>query len=220
MAVAAAHYLEILDKEGYRVDGESEGLEHEGQIDVTSWNWDVSDKSAAKSGASTNVASRGGVAGPTKASTDGTEEVGIDPSLFTFTKPVDAATTRLMKALNGGEVLKRVTFELLEEMVGAKNERLDAFRLRVVLERVTVASYRLGGRANEHRVDLDETWELNYTTISFHYESAGGMNAVFQRNPASTKRAASKSEGDDKQQMQKKIADLEQSIAAAKGKRG
>jgi type VI protein secretion system component Hcp len=213
MAVAA-HYLELLDREGSRMDGESEGHDHEGQIDVTGWNWDVSDKSATKADAPRSSAGSGG-ASPTKAPAADTEEAGIEPSLFTFTKAVDASTTRLMKAMDSGEVLQRATFELVEDMVDVKNP----FRLLVALEKIVVVGYRLGGRSTEYRVDLEETWELNYTTISFDYASAGGMSAVFNRSPGSTKKAASKSEPDNKE-MHKRIADLEQTLAAAKGKRG
>lgn len=217
MAVVAAHYLK-LEREDFPIDGESEGLEHEGQIDVKGWDWDVSDKSAAPT-ASKNLANGRAAAGQTKASADGTAEVGIDPSLFTFTKPVDSATTALMKAMDRGDVLKRATFELVEEMVEVKNP----FRLLVVLEKVTVVSYKLGGRAAEHRVDLDETWGLNYTTISFNYMSAGGLNASFKRNPGSTKREARKPVPDIHQVL-KENATLRQDAAAkasgAKDKRG
>ena len=212
MALAASHYLKI-EREDFPIDGESEGLGHEGQIDVKGWDWDVSDKSAATT-ASKNLSSGGAAAGQTRASAGGAEEVGIDPSLFTFTKPVDSATTALMKAMNGGEVIPRATFELVEEMVDVENP----FQLLVVLEKVIVVSYRLGGRAAEHRVDLDETWGLNYTTISFDYKSAGGLSAIFKRNPGSTKRGASKS-GPDVEQLLKDISALKQA-AAAKDKRG
>ncbi len=213
MAGAAAHYLK-LEGEGFSIDGESEGHDHEGEIDVKSWDWDVSDKSAAMSGAPKNQTNGGGATGQTKASAGGTEEVGIDPSLFTFTKPVDSATTALMKAMNGGQVLTRATFELVEDMVDVENP----FQLLVVLEKVTVVSYRLGGRAAEHRVDLDETWGLNYTTISFDYKSAGGLSASFKRNPGSTKQGAGKS-GPDVAQLLKENLALKQA-AAAKDKRG
>ena len=215
MALVASHYLKI-ERDDFPIDGESEGLGHEGQIDVKGWDWDVSDKSADPT-ASKSLASGGAAAGQTKASAGGTEEVGIDPSLFTFTKPVDSATTALMKAMNGGEVLTRATFELVEEMVDVENP----FRLLVVLENVTVVSYKLGGRAAEHRVDLDETWELNYTTISFDYKSAGGLAASFKRNPGSTKRGASKPAPDLEQQRrdQKDLAEYRRQ-AAAKGKPG
>ena len=215
MALASSHYLKIEGKDS-PINGESEGLGHEGQIDVKGWDWDVSDKSADPT-ASENLASGGAAAGQTKASAGGTDEVGIDPSLVTFTKPVDSATTALMKAMNGGEVLTRATFELVEEMVDVENP----FRLLVVLENVTVVSYKLGGRAAEHRVDLDETWELNYTTISFDYKSAGGLAASFKRNPGSTKRGASKPAPDLEQQRrdQKDLAEYRRQ-AAAKGKPG
>lgn len=216
MALAASHYLKI-EREDFPIDGESEGLGHEGQIDVQGWDWDVSDKSADPT-ASKSLASGGAAAGQTKASAGGTEEVGIDPSLFTFTKPVDSATTALMKAMNGGEVLTRATFELVEEMVDVKNP----FQLLVVLEKVTVVSYKLGGRASEHRVDLDETWGLNYTTISFDYKSAGGLGASFKRNPGSTKRGASKPAPDPEQERKdrEELLEYRRADAKAKAKRG
>ena len=216
MALAASHYLKIERENSPPIDGESEGLGHEGQIDVKGWDWDVSDKSAATT-ASKNLASAGAAAGQTKASAGGTEEVGIDPSLFTFTKPVDSSTTVLMNAMNGGKELTRATFELVEQMVDVENP----FQLLVVLEKVIVVSYRLGGRAAEHRVDLDETWVLNYTKISFDYKSAGGLGAIFKRNPGSTKQGASKSAPDSEQQRrdQKDLAEYRRQ-AAAKGKPG
>ena len=217
MALVASHYLKI-ERDDFPIDGESEGLGHEGQIDVKGWDWAVSDKSADPT-ASKNLASGGAAAGQTKASAGGTDEVGIDPSLVTFTKPVDSATTALMKAMYSGEALKRATFELVEEMVDVENP----FRLLVVLEKVTVVSYKLGGRASEHRVDLDETWGLNYTTISFDYKSAGGLSASFKRNPGSTKGGASKSVPSVAELM-KENSKLRQDAAAyaagAKGKRG
>ena len=116
-------------------------------------------------------------------------------------------------------MLPRATFELVEEMVDVVNP----FRLLVVLEKVTVVSYQLGGRAAEHRVDLDETWGLNYTTISFDYKSAGGLSASFERNPGSTKRGASQSEPDVKQILKDNLK-LKQALitktAGAKDKGG
>ena len=79
--------------------------------------------------------------------------------------------------------------------------------------------YRLSGRASEHRVDLEETWGLNYATIKFDYKSAGGMNVMFDRPPESDKGGAAKS-AVDTVQMEKDLAVLRQAAAAAKGKRG
>jgi type VI protein secretion system component Hcp len=182
MAVAA-HYLEIIDRENLPVAGESEGHDHEDEIDITGWGWDVTDQSskAAASGAK-------GSAGSSK--TAGSQpEVGVEPSIFTFSKSVDSSTTRLMRAMHRGEVLKMATFTLLEELVGVEHERRGAFRLHVVLEDVIVVSYQLRGRSTEFRVDLEEDWELNYTKITFIYETEQ-MRAEFERHPGSNKRPA------------------------------
>lgn len=216
----AAHYLEILDQDNVRIDGESEGHKHEGQIDVIGWDWDVTDQ-AAKNDAGTSTdktVGRTSAAGG-KASA-GSAEVGIEPSLLTFRKPVDRSTIRLMKAMYGGEVLNKATFTLFEELVGGDNHRRVGFQLDVVLEKVTVVGYELGGRSSEYRVDLDETWKLNYATISLVYVSAGGMNASFDRPPGSDKGGATKT-APDPAQLQKQLTELQQAAAAAsKVKRG
>lgn len=220
MAVAA-HFLEILDQGGDKIDGESEGHGHEDWIDVTGWDWEVADESLKTSAPAKSATGKGatsGAAGAAGASA-GAGEVGINPSLFTFTKAVDRSTTRLMQEMYQGHVLQKATFTLIEEMVDVNRKYRDAFRLHVVLEKVKVVSYRLSGRASEHRVDLEETWGLNYTTIKFDYESAGGMNAMFDRPPGSDKGGATKSAADTVQ-MQKDLAVLQQAAAAAKGKRG
>lgn len=245
----AAHYLEILDQDGIRIDGESEGHKHEGQIDVIGWDWEVTDQ-AAKNDAGTSKDKTGGKAsgGGGKASAGGAE-VGIEPSLLTFRKPVDRSTIRLMKAMYGGEVLNKATFTLFEELVGGDDHRRVGFQLDVVLEKVTVVGYELGGRSSEFRVDLDETWQLNYATISIVFVSAGGMNtsfdrppgsdkggAVIDRPPGSEKGGAAKAAADsasatasaslaavvrEVEMLQKKIAGLEKATAAAgKGTRG
>src|SRR6188768_1819930 len=97
---ASGSYLEIVDSQDDLVAGESEGRYYEGHIDITGWDWAVTDN-ASKTGSSGESGSRSRGAGPTKASTVG-GEVGILPSLMTFTKPVDSATTRLMKAMYSG----------------------------------------------------------------------------------------------------------------------
>lgn len=189
MPVVAAHYLEIVDANDEPVCGESEGHDYEDAIDVVGWHWGVSDESSTKS-------SSGSDSG--KGSSNG-KEVGIEPSTFTFTKSVDASTTRLMNAMYKNEELKMVTFTLLEELdiseqAARKAEgRRGAFRLHVVLEKVRVIGYQLDGSAADYRVDLNENWELNYSTITFLYETER-VEAAFDRNPASQKRASEKHE--------------------------
>jgi type VI protein secretion system component Hcp len=218
MAIAA-HYLEILDREGQRVDGESEGHGYVGEIDITGWDWEVTDQ-AAKESTSKDKASSGAAAVASKGSAGSGDTGGIDPSLFTFTKAVDRSTIRLMQAMFNGEVFNEATFTLREDLdLGvADSNRRGAFMLHVVLKKAYVVSYRLGGRSSEHRVDLDETWVLNYASISFDYEHPeGGMSPSFDRKAGSTTQGASKAALDDKE-VRKQLADLQ--AAAAKAKRG
>lgn len=228
----AAHYLEILDKDNQRIDGESEGnprlrdidgsgwMDVVGWIEVVGWDWDVTDKSASnETDTSRDRTSAGAAKGAAKSSTGGVE-VGIDSSLLTFRKPVDRSTTRLMGAMYGGHVLNQARFRLFEVLTGGKNELKVGFQLDVVLKKVVVVSYALGGRSSEHRVDLDETWQLSYSTITLDYVSGGGgMYATFNRPPESTKGGASKPEVDPVK-LQKQLAEVQQQLAAVKGKRG
>jgi type VI protein secretion system component Hcp len=185
--MGAAHYLRLLDKDGQPIQGESEGHGYERCIDIASWNWEVTDESVKKAAAPTGPAGVGTTAGAAKASA-GSGEVGVAPSQFTFSKAVDASTTRLMTEMYKGRLLQSATFTLLEEMVDIKVKHREAFRLDVVLEGVKVVSYRLSGRSSEHRVDLEETWELSYEKVTFDFKSEG-MNTEFG---ASRKEASEK----------------------------
>ena len=214
MAVAA-QYLEIVDREGLPILGESEGHDYVDSIDITGWEWNVTDSSATKSDTSSG-SGNGATAGSAKASAGGAE-VGIDPAQFTFRKVVDASTTRLMTAMYRGEVLQQATFTLLEEVVSVKNERRGAFRLHVVLENAIVVGYQLDGRASEFRVDLDETWTLNYSKISFLYETER-MNAEFDRTPGSKSRGSGKRDPTFLEQL-RKYGIVPEQYARGRGKR-
>ena len=62
--------------------------------------------------------------------------------------------------------------------------RGGAFRLNVVLDKPVVVGYSLSGSASDFRVELEETWELSYSKITFAYESAM-VYADFDRKPGS-----------------------------------
>ena len=149
MAVAA-HFLRILDQGGDDICGESEGKGHEGWIDVTGWNWEVADESLKKSAPAKNATGKGATSGAAGASA-GAGEVGIDPSLFTFTKAVDRSTTRLMQEMYQGHVLQKATFTLIEEMVDVNRKYRDAFRLDVVLEHALRGAVQLAREQAEKK---------------------------------------------------------------------
>jgi hypothetical protein len=111
-----------------------------------------------------------------------------------------------------------------EELESMRDESDNAFLLHVRLENASVVSYKLNGRSAEHRVDLEETWGLDYEKIEFLYETArmtgqrGGWRSEFERKPGSEKRGSGKAMPDPAQ-MQKELSDLRQKVAA-KGKGG
>lgn len=213
---ASGSYLEIVDSENALVMGESEGRDYEGHIDITGWDWGVTDNSSKKTTASTDRSAKGAAAGATKAAAVG-GEVGVLPSLITFTKPVDSSTTRLMTAMSSAEKLKEATFTVREELVSVRDDSKEAFRLHVRLEKVTVVSYKLTGRSAEHRVDLEETWGLDYEKIEFLYETER-MRVEFDRPAGSDKRGSEKA-APDPAQLMKKYNELDQ-LVKAKGKAG
>jgi len=190
---AASHFLNILDASGQPVLGESDGqqlygeaAQHVGDIDVTGWDWDVSDHSANPASAAAKPTGRAGAAAPAPAAAaTGDIEQGVVPGTLTFRKVVDRSTTRLMSAMNSGEIMQSATFVILEEMLDSHDVRGGAFRLNVVLDKPVVVGYSLSGSASDFRVELDETWELSYSKITFAYESAK-VYADFDRKPGSS----------------------------------
>ena len=114
--MASGSYLEIVDSKNEPVAGESEGSEYEGHIDINGWDWGVTDNSSKNTGTSKDSTSKAPSGGGSQASGVG-GEVGVSPSLITFTKSVDSASTRLMTAMSTAEKLKEATFTVREELV-------------------------------------------------------------------------------------------------------
>lgn len=213
--MASGNYLELYDSAGDPILGESEARGHEEHIDISGWDWSVTDNSSKKSGAST--ATKGSSTATSKGSPS-TDEVGVVPSLFTFNKPVDSATTRLMRAMYIAEKLEKAIFTVREELPELRDESPNAFRLYVTLKNVTIVSYKLNGRAAEHSVSLDETWGLDYENIEFLYATVGGARSEFERPAGSAKKGSDKAVPDPLQLL-KKYNELDQ-IVKAKGKGG
>ena len=208
MAIAG-HYLEIIDDESNRVVGESGGHDYEGWIDVTGWDWDVTDQSSVDS--SSKKSAKGDTHGKHQKGTGG--ETGIEPALMKFTKLTDFSSIRLIAMLEARTKIQTARFVLREEVVPGSVRH--PFELEVILSNAYVVSYELSARASEYRVDLEESLELHYANIEFLYTSARGVMPVdFDRKAASTKGSTEK-DAPDMQAMIKGMID----DAAAKEKR-
>ena len=123
--------------------GEAKDAEYRDQIEISSWNWDVTKKSEV----SKKLTGASGVPGPNT----------VVPSVLRFTKTMCRATSGMLLAMREGDLLKAV-FALEEDS--------DAdFLLRVTLDLVRILDYQL----SIDGPDVSETWKLNYESIRFDY---------------------------------------------------
>jgi type VI protein secretion system component Hcp len=143
--------------------GEAKDAEYRDQIEISSWNWDVTKKSES----SKKVADTSGVPGPNT----------VVPSVLKFTKTMCRATAGMLIAMREGDLLKAV-FALEEDS--------DAdFLLRVTLDMVRILDYEL----SVDGPDVSESWKLNYESIRFDYRPnvrEGELTAQLRRSPTAS----------------------------------
>lgn len=184
----SAHYLRLEDKHRNVVEGESEGYDFVGMIDVTNWDWNVTDQAAAKpstKGSSGKDAVAGGKASSKSAAGGETGKKNIQPSEFTFNKYTDKATPTLMGAIYSGKRFKEACFTLREEFAGDAARPEGTFEMTVTLTEVVVTGCSISLKASAHGVDLDETWTLHYDTIKFQLSRPETRDASFDFPPGS-----------------------------------
>jgi type VI secretion system secreted protein Hcp len=124
------------------VEGESMISGHEGEIDVKSWNWGMSQAGTMHSG--------GGA---------GAGKVNIQD--ISFTKYIDKSSPNLMRACCNGEHFGKA--ELLVRKAG--KEPLDYYK--VTMSPVLVTSVTTGGSGGEDR--LEENISLNFAKMTVGY---------------------------------------------------
>ena len=94
----SGQYLLIRDKDDHPVDGESRGSKGQywKSIDIKSWDWSVADQSST---AGKKVAGKTASQSYGKSVNAGSDEKGLLPELFKFTKGIDMSSIRLMQAM-------------------------------------------------------------------------------------------------------------------------
>jgi len=196
MAIAG-HYLQIRDDENHPVHGESLGHGFVGSIDVSGWDWDVTDPRFQKSKESASkVAGKGAAHSASGKTVTGDGHAGIEPALMRFSKVVDCSSIRLMQAMEARTKLQSAVFSLREEIAHSDDKRIP-FLLTVSLKDVYVISYELSVRSSEYRVDLEETWDFHYSNIKFEFVSAGGgIDVDFDRKAGSLRGSSKKAPPD------------------------
>lgn len=201
----SGQYLLIRDKDDHPVDGESRGSKGQywKSIDIKSWDWSVADQSST---AGKKVAGKTASQSSGKSVNAGSDEKGLLPELFKFTKGIDMSSIRLMQAMNNNERMKSATFVLHEERASGAHDDHKEFLMEVVLEDVYVVGYSLQGRAAEARVDLDESWDLHYKTIQIQYTSARSRSSSLGYMAVNFERKAGAERGSSSEKVSPEVA--------------
>lgn len=196
----ASQFLKIIDKNNHMVEGECFNHEHLNEIDLSGWNWDVSDPQVPKT-AGKSKADDATKAKPKPKSNGEATDTKPKPSKLSITKKTDSSTLRLLTAMDRGEVFPTALLVLKEEYQGS--EATKPFYLEIELSKVFVVSFGWQASAESAGMTFEESWELNYEEIHFRYNwrgvGTGWIQQAFNR-PAddsggtSTKTPATKAE--------------------------
>jgi type VI protein secretion system component Hcp len=146
-------------------------------IDVDDWRWTLKNNDKAKE---TREA---------RASAGATPSQVVEPSIFSFSKLTDSATTEMLAAMQRGDRLK-VTLVV-------EDASLELFDLSIKLEDARFTSYQVSARAGEKQMAIEEEWNLDYKWIIFEYQAdkQSGMSDVrLYRRPGLSTDAPEKKE--------------------------
>ena len=130
------------------IEGESTNKDHKGEIEVLSWNWNVSASMPASGGAS-----RAGKA---------------VPGDFVFTHKYDKSSPVLAKNCAKGTALKQVYLTARKAGEGQKDF------IKITMKEVFIASVQSASDPN----DIGETVSLKYASIDFGYKPVDAKGAL------------------------------------------
>jgi type VI protein secretion system component Hcp len=154
MADNARLFMLLSDPSG-PIKGESRVVGREDWIELNDWNWELEparNKDDAKA---------------------------VRPSVLSFTKIMDRATTAMLTAMRKGTVLS-ASIRMEEDA------SLDMFDLNVQLDKVRVLSYDVSTQPGDTRLEVVETWTFDYDSLSLQYkpDAKSGTMAVQLTRPA------------------------------------
>jgi type VI protein secretion system component Hcp len=174
-------YLKLVGKGGRPIFGESIDKGHAGEVDLSGWNWSIADPAALPKESGTTTKSDPKSSAKAKSTTEAGADVGIKPSLLSFTKRTDRSTVPLIRAMDNAEILESATLVLEEEFQDA----VLPFYLKIFLQDVVVMKLSWSVDVGTAGVDWKESWELNYSSIKFSYkvrkDQSGTIDMEFSR---------------------------------------
>jgi type VI protein secretion system component Hcp len=159
MSAVANLLMRIVVKGGSTIQGESTIVNFEDWIEVDDWNWALGFQTGSEG----------------KASGERTEE--SVPSVLSFGKLMDRASTGMLNAMSKGDELT-VTLEMADVSD-------EPFRLKVTLESARLNDYDANFKTDDKGVSIEESWGLDYRTIEFEYFIANepGPQVKLERPP-------------------------------------
>lgn len=190
---ASQGYLRITDRNGNLVKGESIDDEHLDEIDLTDWNWGVTDPAAKKkkeeatpTANSTGGATARTTGAPARSASSGRQTGdNVEPSEFSFSKKTDRSTVRLISSMDNGEVFPSVRLHLEEEY---KASPLP-FQMIIEFFDVFFVSQTWNVSTTGKGVDYGEEWTFTYRKIKISYlwrgAPPGWITVEFDRPPDS-----------------------------------
>jgi type VI protein secretion system component Hcp len=143
--------------------GESYNTKHLNEIELISWDWSVADPSVSTKPPVTksDQASKPQLKRQSDEMGDGSPR----PSQFTFTKTLDRSTTRLLGAMNTGEIFPHACLSIEDSYEAAE----FPFDLRITFTNILIVSSSLQATAETAGVSFSEKWTINYENIEFKY---------------------------------------------------
>jgi type VI protein secretion system component Hcp len=182
----ATQFLKLIDKHGETVEGECFNAKHLGEIDLTGWNWDVSDPAVPKPKGKDDDPSKAKTKSKNDSQGQGEDDTKPKPSKLSLTKTTDRSTMRLLSAMDKGEIFPTATLTLEEQYEGSPLP----FFLEIELKDVFIVQFSWNASASGAGMTMDESWELNYSEIKFSYHWRGGqagwIDQSFIRPPDAT----------------------------------
>jgi type VI secretion system Hcp family effector len=145
MSAVANLHMKIVGANAGEIQGESRINKFAGWIEIDDWTWETAYQKPP----------------------GGTEhEKEPVPSVLSFSKLMDRASTIMLKAMITGDLL-RVTISMDEQVTD------DPFGLTIVLEDARLIEYDADFKTGDKQLSVEEKWSLDYREIRFTYKVGG-----------------------------------------------
>jgi len=215
----ATQFLRITDKNRQLVRGESFDEEHLQEIDLIGWSWDVQDprveSASSKKGAGESTG-KSQVTRDSKLKGQGESDSRPKPNVLSIQKSTDSSTTRLLLAMDKGEIFPKALLTIEERFQEAPHR----FRMVIELTDVFLLNFKWRANAESTGMTFSEDWDLNYSRIHFHYDwhgkndkgeyqGGGVIDQIFDRPPDDTESTSRKSPPNATEKRDKSDSEME-----------